>query len=117
MTEIDIAEFSRANDWAAKRYTVNSHVALKGWHPAAWIEADPTDGFHVYGLKWTADKLTWLFDGEVVYETTWGVSQSDNQAVILSFENTNGDANPFWHGTPPGGSAMLVVDYVRVHKL
>jgi beta-glucanase (GH16 family) len=89
-------------------------MSNSGPHPGAWIEGDPTDGFHTYGLNWTSDKLERFFDGKKVHETTQGVSTSDNQAVILSIENAVGGNNPWAPGTSNGGTAKMVVDYVRI---
>jgi beta-glucanase (GH16 family) len=117
-TEIDIVERTVANDWAASRYTVNNHWSKEhGGSVGEWIEgADPSSGFHTYGLDWQANELVWYFDGKEVYRTTQGVSQSNNQAIVLSIENANGGNNPWAPGTKSGGSAKMVVDYVRVSE-
>lgn len=118
-TEIDIIERSAANSWSDTKYSANSHNSKSGAHPGTWVNTDPNSGFHVYGVEWTKDKLTWTVDGRPVYSTTDGVSGSNNQAIILSIENAAGGNNPWAPGTglQQGDKPTMVVDWVRVSDL
>jgi pectate lyase len=114
-TEIDIAEYTAANQWSSQRYTTNNHTSLGGGgSEGTWVEgADPSDGFHTYGLDWQPDRLTYYFDDRPVWETTRGVSGSDDQTMILSIENQQG----LWDGgTTTNSEPEMSIDYVRVYE-
>ena len=70
------------------------------------------DGFHTYGLLWTADTITWLVDGVVVREIPNTVQESMYLAISLAVDTT-------WTGPTDATtdfSDALVIDYVRVYE-
>ena len=79
---------------------------------------DLTEGFHVYGVDWSADRVTWLLDGRAYGTLTPGDVPGpwpfDHDFYLLLNLAVGGD----W----PGNSAedlvlpaTMLVDWVRVH--
>ena len=77
-----------------------------GWKPT-W---DGSADFHVYGLDWNADTLTWYVDGvqrRQIKNSNWVVPG------CLMFD---AEIQPTWFGIPPDRDlpSTMYVDYVRV---
>jgi serralysin len=52
-----------------------------------WIDlgTDPSAGFHEYGLDWTPETLTGLFDGKVLWQQPTPSSLQQNMYLIINF--------------------------------
>jgi beta-glucanase (GH16 family) len=75
---------------------------------------DLSDDFHIYGVDWQADYITWYFDGEQVFQTATppGVNKP---MYILANLAVGGD----WPGSPNAETvfpAEYEIDYVRVYQ-
>ncbi|MGR3468858.1 MAG: family 16 glycosylhydrolase [Shimia sp.] len=74
--------------------------------------ADLSQGFHTYGLHWTADTITWMIDGAVIRSAANTVTEDMFLALSLAVDTT-------WTGAPDAttdfGDALLI-DYVRVYE-
>lgn len=84
--EIDVAQ---AMPWG--EHTRQLHVGavptpedgVAGSHQWYDIPADPSDGFHEYGLDWDKDTLRFLFDGAVVKEQPTPPSLQNRKMYLL----------------------------------
>ena len=86
----------------------------------------PISEWHIYGLDWRPDSITWYVDGEVAFRVTssqWWTSASDGESapfdkpfyLILNLAvggNYDGGIRP----TDDFESASMLVDYVRVYS-
>lgn len=69
--------------------------------------------FHIYGLVWENDKITWLVDGLPVYETE---KYSPSTPLFLYLNTAIGG---FWPGDPDPLEVYpkeMQIDYIRVYK-
>jgi beta-glucanase (GH16 family) len=119
-TEIDIAELSAGvHEWR-RSYNMNAHVfhspGYRGtpehhlaW-PARWTAAsDLAHDYHVLGLEWNADHVTWYVDGVVVRRLG---NEHWHQPLFL---NINLEANA-WFGAVPSQATVhgaYRIRYVR----
>jgi hypothetical protein len=70
---------------------------------------DPADGFHTYGLEWTASRIVYTVDG---VRTADKANVCDQPMYLL----LNLAVGGWWAGNPAGERGDLVVDYVRVYS-
>ncbi len=79
------------------------------------VPADVTNGYHRYGVAWTAATLTYYFDGQAVASTT---TPSDmNQPMYLL---ANLAVGGHWPGNPFPSTpfpAQLSIDYIRAYSM
>ncbi|MBB6463163.1 family 16 glycosylhydrolase [Flammeovirga kamogawensis] len=70
------------------------------------------DGYHIYGLKWTADKLEIYYDGELktTYEGVWVPQVKEWLWLSVGASFADGD----FRSQPIGDLSVAEVDYVRV---
>jgi beta-glucanase (GH16 family) len=92
---------------------------LRAWDAGAapgWDDAlktgDPT-GFHTYGMLWTAQTVTWYYDGTAIYQapTPADWHQPMHMLLNLAIGSYGGDPDPSQY------PASLQVDYVRAYAL
>lgn len=111
--EYDIVEV-RGHDTATTHATTHfvdedgrnaiDHASSRGF--------DSADGFHTYGFDWTADTVTWYFDGQIVHQAPNTV---DDQTMYLLINLAVGGD---WPGAPDETTpeaAEMRIDYVRVY--
>ena len=105
--EIDIVEqygtYSTRTAYFDAYYWVNG--AAVGNPHSYNVRSNLTSNYHVYGLYWTPDTLSWYVDGTQlasISNTHW----FDPEGINLSV----GAAD--WLGTPTNPSATMYVDYV-----
>jgi len=75
-------------------------------------KANLTDDFHVYGVEWRKDKVTFTLDGKVTFVS----KKSPNVPMYLYINTAVGGT---WAGAPAKNQKFPVdfkIDYVRVYK-
>lgn len=126
-TEIDIMEYV-VIEGLRNAFNIANHWGPDGakWgHEGREIQASAfgadlrAGGFHTFGLFWERDRLRYYFDGHEVWTTTAGVSTSDEEALMLSIEISDGPDSAWGQQDVfANDAAMLpnafVIDYVRV---
>lgn len=76
-------------------------------------DIDFSEEFHIYGLIWEEEKITWLLDGKVVFET---VAFSPSSPLFVYMNTAIGG---FWPGEPDPFDDYpkeMQVDYVRIFQ-
>jgi beta-glucanase (GH16 family) len=110
--EIDIFE-------GAGTRSKDVHVGVL-WAPGksagTWIEGklDVGDGFHVYGLEWTSEFLTWSFDGREVWRHPTYIHEEMYMLANLAL----GSHDPNFIPDPDASTPFpgrFEIDYIRVH--
>jgi Glycosyl hydrolases family 16 len=127
-TEIDIMEYVVARG-LENTYHVANHWGpdnAKWGHEVHHVDAgvyniNLREGWHTFGLQWTAEKLTYYIDGNAVWATTNGVSAGDGQALMLSVEYQSGPGDAWNINKNIREDAASLpnyfrVDYVRVYE-
>ena len=114
LPEIDIYESINRET----RYFGNYHFPTESGQSKLGPVPVPTDvtGWHVYGLEWTPDRLSWTLDGDVVISTT-NVAATRGHRMFLLITFALGGA---WPGPPDATTpfpAEMQIDYVRVMQL
>ena len=77
-----------------------------------------TDDYHIFGIEWDADKITWFVDSTEFYShsiTADGQSEFHQPFYFLLNLAVGGD----WPGSPDSSTVFpqrLYVDYVRVYR-
>lgn len=96
------------------------YAGVENGHGTAYETGVPlADDFHVYGVDWTADRVTWLLDG-IAYATA---TPADVPAGSWPFEHDfylllNLAIGGTWPGNDvdhPRLPATMLIDWVRVH--
>ena len=119
-TEIDVFEIGGGAPGHERTDHMNAHVFHTLVNPdrhwskgGKWESPTPlADGWHVYGLEWSREKLVYYFDGAVVREmpnTHW------HQPLELNFDS---ETMPEWFGLPDVATlpSTFSVEYVRAWK-
>lgn len=78
---------------------------------------DSADGFHVYALEWTADRLVWFVDGKPLHEQ---IGHDIHEPMYVLINLALGSDDPNWIPDPDSSTplpASLEVDYVRVFQV
>ncbi|MFT8246751.1 carbohydrate-binding domain-containing protein [Roseomonas sp. BN140053] len=93
-----------------------SHTGPDNTTTGDWtnVLADLTDSYHTYGLRWTADTLTYYFDGEEVAQIATPADMHKPMYMIVNLAVGSG-----WGGAPTTTnftSATMDVDYVRAYS-
>ncbi|GAB0490667.1 hypothetical protein MMPV_001904 [Pyropia vietnamensis] len=123
-TEIDVFELSRARGHECV-YHMNAHVFRMPTrdigldlnkkplsHPAVWKnDCALCDDYHVFGLDWTPETITWLVDGRPVRSlpnTYW------HQPLFMNFDSETMEGTN-WFGLPDPAElpSEFAIDYVR----
>lgn len=75
--------------------------------------SDTSSGFHIYGVNWEADKITWYFDGKQVFQTA---TPADMHTPMYMLANLAVGGN--WPGAPDSSTpfpATMRIDYIRAY--
>jgi beta-glucanase (GH16 family) len=111
LPEIDIYEsINREN-----RYFGNYHFPTGSGQSKLGPIPVPNDvtAWHVYGLEWTPERLSWTLDGQVVITTT-NVAATHNHRMFLLITFALGGS---WPGPPDATTPFpseMQIDYVKV---
>lgn len=112
--ELDVMEVL-GND-PTKLYTT-VHTKQTGAHDkdaAGTTVADMSKGFHTYGVDWQADKITFYFDGEKVFDTPTPADMHQPMYMIANMA-----VGGHWPGNPNGSTpfpADMKIDYIRAYQ-
>jgi hypothetical protein len=119
-TEIDVFEIGGGAPGHERTVHMNAHVFHTLVNPdrhwssgGTWQSPTPlADGWHIYGLEWSPEKLVYYFDGAVVRDmpnTHW------HQPLTLNFDS---ETMPEWFGLPDVATlpSTFSVEYVRAWK-
>ncbi|MEN1677990.1 MAG: family 16 glycosylhydrolase [Planctomycetota bacterium] len=119
-TEIDVFELGGKAVGHERRFNMNLHVFYRpgdgqhrSWGDVWHAPFRFADDFHVFGLAWTPERITYYVDGSPV---RWVENQYWRQPLYLIFDSeTMGN----WLGMPRDEDLPSVyeVDYVRVWRL
>ncbi len=82
-----------------------------------WIEdvINVADGFHVYGLEWTREELTWFFDGKPV----WRQPNAINEDMYILANLALGSRDPKFIPDPDETTPFpgkFEIDYIRAYR-
>jgi len=118
-TEIDVFEIGGAAPGFERKYNMNVHVFRTPTENKHWskhgVWAAPSnlaEGYHVYGLQWDKEKITWYFDGVPV---RWIENTHWHQALTLNFDS---ETMPEWFGLPKDKDlpSTYSIEYIRAWK-
>jgi len=93
-----------------------AHSAASGSHTSAGalsFTPDAANGFHTYGVLWTATDLTWFVDGVEVFHTATPADMHKPMYMIANL------ALGGWGGAVDPGQlpAEMKIDYIRAYAL
>ncbi|QDT68849.1 Beta-porphyranase A precursor [Planctomycetes bacterium MalM25] len=118
-TEIDVFELGGRAEGYENRYNMNLHVFYRpgsrkheNWG-GKWQSPTPlADDFHVYGLEWTPERITYYFDGVPI---RWAENAYWRQSLFLIFDS---ETMIDWLGKPRDADlpSVFEIDYVRVWR-
>ncbi|TWT40642.1 family 16 glycosylhydrolase [Botrimarina hoheduenensis] len=118
-TEIDVFELGGKAEGHENRVNMNLHVfwtpedrSHRNWG-GVWKAPRPlADDFHVYGLAWTPERITYYVDGSPV---RWVDNGYWHQPIYTIFDS---ETMPDWLGTPEDDDLPSVyeIDYLRVWR-
>lgn len=82
-----------------------------------WIEdvINVGDGFHVYGLEWTREQLTWFLDGKPVWQQPNGI----NEDMYILANLALGSRDPKFIPDPDDSTPFpgrFEIDYIRAYR-
>jgi beta-glucanase (GH16 family) len=118
-TEIDVFEIGGGAPGFERKYNMNVHVFRtptenKHWSKhGVWLApSNLADGYHVYGLQWDKERITWYFDGVPV---RWIENTHWHQALTLNFDS---ETMPKWFGLPKDKDlpSTYSIEYIRAWK-
>jgi len=118
-TEIDVFEIGGGAPGFEKKYNMNVHVFKTPEETRHWSKggvweaaANLADNYHVYGLEWDKDRITWYFDGVPI---RWVENTHWHQPLTLNFDS---ETMPEWFGLPKDEDLPSVysIEYVRAWK-
>lgn len=121
-TEIDIFEIGGGAPGQERRMHTNLHVfrtprqlhmETTSDHGIYEHAANLADDFHVYGLEWTPDRLTFYFD-DIPIRTAENVEF--HQPLYMNFDS---ETMPEWFGLPNAADlpSTFSIEYVRAWSL
>lgn len=117
--EIDVFEIGAKALGRERAYNMNAHVFRKNgvddhWNTGGVWQAPwrLADGFHVYGLEWTPEKLVYHVDGVAVRSMP---NAHWHEPMRLIFDS---ETMPDWFGLPDDADlpSVFQIDYVRAWK-
>lgn len=76
-------------------------------------QVDISAGYHVYGIEWGADTITYYLDGNAIQSITSTSCNSEPHHLILSLETVVDKGLPNVASLASGGASEFAVDYVR----
>ena len=111
--ELDVMETLSSDPRAA---WTTEHSGLNGEHVASGQAAfvpDTADGFHTYGVLWTATNLNWYIDGVEVFHTATPADMNKPMYMIANL------ALGGWGGAinPAALPAEMKIDYIRAYSV
>ncbi len=111
--ELDVMETLSSDPRAA---WTTEHSGLNGEHVASGQAAfvpDTADGFHTYGVLWTATNLNWYIDGVEVFHTATPADMNKPMYMIANL------ALGGWGGVinPAALPAEMKIDYIRAYSV
>lgn len=86
------------------------------------VAPSATDDFHIYGLKWASDRITWFYDGKEQYRlersanddwTTWPFDSDFYLSLSLAYGGNWGGVEGVDNSALP---KQLEIDYVRIYQ-
>jgi len=89
----------------------------KGDTADKWVEdvINVGDGFHVYGLEWTREQLTWFLDGKPV----WHQANRINEDMYILANLALGSHDPKFIPDPDDSTPLpghFEIDYIRAYR-
>ena len=92
-------------------------LIAKGQVADKWIEdvINVGDGFHVYGLEWTREQLTWLLDGKPVWRQPNGINEDMYILANLALGSRDPKFIPDPDDTTPF-PGRFEIDYIRAYR-
>lgn len=92
-------------------------LVAKGQTSDKWVEdvINTGDGFHVYGLEWTREQLTWLLDGKPVWRQPNGVHEDMYILANLALGSHDPRFVPDPDETTPF-PGRFQIDYIRAYS-
>jgi alpha-L-fucosidase len=118
-TEIDVFELGGKAPGYERKMNMNVHVFHTPAEERHWSEhgiyvapSDLIEDYHVYGLEWDEERITFYFDGVPVRT---GPNTHWHQPLTLNFDS---ETMPDWFGLPEDTDlpSTFSVEYVRVWK-
>jgi beta-glucanase (GH16 family) len=118
-TEIDVFEIGGGAPGFERKYNMNVHVFRTPTENRHWSKhgvwaaaSNLADGYHVYGLEWDKERITWYFDGVPV---RWIENTHWHQALTLNFDS---ETMPKWFGLPEDKDlpSTYSIEYIRAWK-
>lgn len=111
--EVDILE---ARGSRPNRYWTTIHHGRPG-RPSRMTRRidtpDLSEDFHVFGMKWTEDHVTWFFDGRPVFRARTPTDMHKPMYVVMNLA-----VGGRWDGSPNDTTPFpseFAIDYVRVY--
>ncbi len=111
--EIDIVEM-RGQDPNTVHVSAHSNETGSRTTVSSAVNVSDTEGFHTYGLLWTAEELVWYFDDVEVFRADTPADMHDPMYMLTNLA-VGGTA-----GTPKDGLATpaeMQIDYIRAYEL
>lgn len=89
----------------------------KGQTADKWVEdvINVGDGFHVYGLEWTREQLTWFLDGKPVWHQPNGINEDMYILANLALGSHDPKFIPDPDETTPF-PGRFEIDYIRAYR-
>lgn len=116
MGEIDIMEVLGQDPWVVHNSTHGyNNGRLVSTSNAAAVN-DLTEGYHTYGLEWTADALTFYVDGQVTTQLDGAAYRNFGPSFMV----INLAVGGAWGGVPDSTTpfpAEMSIDYVRAYQM
>jgi len=92
-------------------------LIAKGQTADKWVEdvINVGDGFHVYGLEWTREQLTWFLDGKPVWRQPNGINEDMYILANLALGSRDPKFIPDPDDTTPF-PGRFEIDYIRAYR-
>jgi Ca2+-binding RTX toxin-like protein len=101
---------------------VGDNLVYQGTHNSAGVSTtnqqyfpNLTTGYHDFGLLWTAESLTWTYDGTAIYSMPTPLGLNTPMYMLLTFA-----IGGTWPGAPSSSSefpAHFNIDYVHAYSI
>jgi beta-glucanase (GH16 family) len=74
-------------------------------------DADPSNGFHLYGMEWTPDTITYYYDRQLVVTMVTPADLKDGRPMYLLLNFAADFNTTTWPGLTP---VKMEIDWIRV---